>query len=428
MHSGAGYLFAQKPSVEEKSMLRILTVAILMLAGAAGAQGMSIDAAVTAALSHNPELQTLRLEDETAQAQLEKSNLLLIANPVIEGAGSKKEKLPEEGSGRFTNYGIKLSQEFEIAGQRSVRIDVAKKNLERVSYEIRDRERTLVYDVKDAFIRALASKARAELAKEVVRLHDELLAFTKIKYQAGAVSGLEVTLAEVELSKVKRDLLSAGREARETVLTLQGVMGAGPGNGFSVEGQLSPETVSMPDKESLKERAARLRPDIKATSLEVDKTKRALDLVKREAVPNVTLAGFFDRDEGKNEVGATLSVSIPLFDSKQAERKEAMVRASQARIRRTALEKTVEREIDEAYSNLTASLEELSLFKKEIISKSFENLDLLSLAYKEGKIGFFDVRVAQKETLEIQFAYLETMVRARRAVHAIERAMGGEMK
>jgi cobalt-zinc-cadmium efflux system outer membrane protein len=428
MHSVAGCPFAQKPSVEEKSMLRILTVAILILAGTTGAQGMTIDAAVTAALEQNPELQTLRLEDETARAQLKKTKLPLIANPVIEGAGSKKEKPPEEGSGRFTNYGFKLSQEFEIAGQRGVRIDVAKKNLERVAYEIRDRERTLVYEVRDAFIRALASKERAALAKEVVRLQEELLAFTKIKYQAGAVSGLEVNLAEVELSKAKRDLLSAGRESREAILALQGVMGAGAGNGFSVEGELFLETVSMPDKESLKERAAQLRPDIKATSLEVDRTKRALDLVKREAVPNLTLAGFFDRDEGKNEVGATLSVSIPLFDSKQAERKEAMVKASQAKIRRAALEKTVEREIDEAYSNLTASLEELSLFKKEIISKSSENLGLLSLAYREGKIGFFEVTVAQKETLEIQFAYLETMVRARRAVHAIERAMGGEMK
>jgi cobalt-zinc-cadmium efflux system outer membrane protein len=414
--------------MEEKSMLRILTVAILMLAGTTGAQGMSIDAAVSAALSHNPELQVLRLEEETAQAQLEKTKLPLIANPVIEGAGSKKEKPPEEGGGRFTNYGVKLSQEFEIAGQRGVRIDVAKKSLERVSYEIRDRERTLVYDVKDAFTRALASRKREILAKEVVRLQEELLAFTKIKYQAGAVSGLEVNLAEVELSKAKRDLLSAGRESKEAVLALQGAMGAGPGNGLSVEGKLSPETVSIPGKESLKERAAQLRPDIKATSLEVDRTKRALDLVRREAIPNVTLAGFFDRDEKRNEVGAILSVSIPLFDRKQTERKEAMARASQAKIRKTALEKTVEREIDEAYSNLTASFEELSLFKKEIISKSSENLDLLSLAYKEGKIGFFDVRVAQKETFEIQFAYLETMVRARRALHAIERAIGGEVK
>jgi len=409
-------------------MMRILTVAILIIAGAAGAQGMSIDEAVTAALSHNPELQALRLEEETARAQLEKSNLPLIANPVIEGAGSKTEKLPEEGSGKFTNYGFKLSQEFEIAGQRGVRIDVAKKNLERVSYEIRDRERTLVYDVKDAFIRALASKEREALAREVVRLQEALLAFTKIKHQAGAVSGLEVNLAEVELSKAKRDVLSAGRELKEGVLALQGVVGLGPGNGLSVEGELSLETVSIPDKGSLKERSAQLRPDIKATTLEVDRTKRALDLVKREAVPNITLAGFFDRDEGKNGVGATLSVSIPLFDTKQAEKKEAMARASQARIRRAALEKTVEREIDEAHSNLTASREELSLYKKEIISKSSENLDLLSLAYKEGKIGFFDVTVAQKQTFEIQFAYLETMVRARRAVHAIERAIGGEVK
>ena len=48
-----------------------------------------------------------------------------------------------------------------------------------------------------------------------------------------------------------------------------------------------------------------------------------------------------------------------------------------------------------------------------------ENLSLLHLAFQEGKISFFDVRVAQRETFEIQFAYLDALYRGRRAVSQI---------
>lgn len=88
---------------------------------------MTMDEAIIHALKNNPEFQALRLEEETAKGQLEKARLLLINNPAIEGSLSNKEKPIEEGSGKYKNYGFKLSQEFEIAGQRGLRIEVAEK-------------------------------------------------------------------------------------------------------------------------------------------------------------------------------------------------------------------------------------------------------------------------------------------------------------
>ena len=162
--------------------------------------------------------------------------------------------------------------------------------------------------------------------------------------------------------------------------------------------------------------------------MEVDKTKTAIDLVQRSVVPNIVLGGFYNRDEMRNDLGLSVSISIPLFDRKQAEKKEAQARAAQARVNRAGLERTINREFEEAYNALASSQEELSLFKREILDKSLENLGLLNLAYQEGKIGFFNVRLAQKDTIETQFAYLETLLRARRAVHALEKATGGELK
>jgi outer membrane protein, heavy metal efflux system len=388
---------------------------------------LAVEEAIATALVQNAELRSLRMEEEVARGQLEKAKLLSPGNPVVEGSGSRRDKPRDEGSGRYTNYGLTLSQEFEVAGQRGLRISVFEKNMARVALEIRDRERGLTYEVKNAFARALAAKKRLSLTTEVSRVHHELLDFTRVKFTAGDVSVLQVNLAEVEYSKARKDIVLARREYNEGVLALQAAMGLLPLPAITVEGEIRPEMPSLPDKALLRQMLPE-RPDVKAASMEAEQARTAVRLVEREIVPNIVLGGFFDRNEGRSETGGTLSVAIPLFDRKQGERIQAGARAKQAHIRQAGLERAVEREFDLDYANLLASQEELSLFVKEIIAKSSENLDLLNLAYREGKISYFDVRVAQRETFEVQFAYLDALLRAQQAINALEKSTGGAIR
>ena len=401
---------------------------ITLPAAAIETNELTLQQAITLALEKNPDIQTLRLEEESAKGQNDRARLLLINNPTIEGNISKKDRPEEEGGGKFTNYGFKLSQEFEVAGQRGARINVAEKELARVKLEIKDKERVLISDVKDAFTKALALRKKSGLAREIVRLNEELLGYTKIKFQAGDVSGLDVNLSEVELSKAKKELLLAEREYRESLLVLQGLLGLSPDMSFAIEGDLPSEAPALPDKETVKALALSQRPDSKAAAFEIEKTEFALKLVKKEAFPNITLSGFYDRDERRNAVGLEISVPLPFFDRKQAEKKEAFAKSEGAKIKAAGLKKTIEREVDQAFNDITSAIEELSLFRKEILVKAAENLDLLNLAFKEGKIGFFEVRLAQKDTIEAQFAYIEAQTRTQLALNAIEKITGGAVK
>ncbi|PKN17665.1 MAG: hypothetical protein CVU71_14620 [Deltaproteobacteria bacterium HGW-Deltaproteobacteria-6] len=409
-------------------MRRFIITLFLMLFLVAPAYSMTVEEAVQHAIGHNPDLQALRLEEDTAKGLLEKAQLLLINNPTIEGNISKKDKPEEDGGGAFTNYGIKLSQEFEVAGQRGSRIAVAKNELARVQSGIKDRERVLTWEVKDSFTRVLALKKKNGLSREVVQLKEELLGYTKVKFQAGDISGLDVNLAEVELSKAKRDLLLSEREYRESLVALQGLLGLSPDRSFALQGNLPSEAPVLPDREALKEATFLRRPDARAAVFDVEKTKAALKLARKEVIPNVTLSGFYDRDELRNVTGLAVSIPFPLFDRKQAERKEAYAKAEGAKIKSEGLKKTIEREVEQSYSDLATAIEELTLFKKEIIVKTAENLNLLNLAFKEGKVGFFEVRLAQKDTIEARFAYIEAQTRTQLAQNAIEKITGGTLK
>jgi cobalt-zinc-cadmium efflux system outer membrane protein len=153
-----------------------------------------------------------------------------------------------------------------------------------------------------------------------------------------------------------------------------------------------------------------------------------MKLAGREAIPSITVSGFYKHDTWLNEAGVMLSFPLPFFDRKQADRKEAAAKAGQALIRQASLERNVVREIEEAHANLIAAAEELSLFKKDVLGKAMENLGLMNLAFKEGKFGFFEVRLAQRDTIDAQFAYLESQVRLQLALNAWEKVTGGNLK
>lgn len=391
------------------------------------AHAMTLNEAVETAVKSNPGIQIVRLEEGAAQGRLDQAGLFLRSNPVIEGSLSRKDTLPEGGE-KVKNYGLRLSQEFELAGQRGLRIDAARSGREKALQDVRDKERVLIAEVKDAFVRALGAKRKMELTAEAMKLQEELVVSAAVKFQTGDISALEQNLAEVELGKARRDLMLAEREQREALLGLQELIGIKPSLSFSVDGGLPTETPVIPDKEKPLQTLAPQRPDAQSAAAEVRQAKAAMKLAGREAIPSVTVSGFYNKDDNLNESGVMLSFPLPFSDWKQADRKEAAAKAGQALIKQASLERALERELDEAHANLTAAAEELSLFKNDVLGKAMENLGLMNLAFKEGKFGFFEVRLAQKDTIDAQFAYLESQVRLQLALNAWEKATGGSLK
>ena len=194
-------------------MTRIIIFAFSIVLSAQAAFAITLNEAVDTALKNNPELQSIRLEQGAAQGRLDQAGLFLRSNPVIEGSLSRKDTVPDGGE-KVTNHGLSLSQEFEIAGQRGLRVAAARSGMEKTARDIQDRERIVVAEARNAFAKALAAKRKVELAGEAVRLQEELVSSAMVKFQAGDISVLEENLAEVELGKARRERLLAEREKR----------------------------------------------------------------------------------------------------------------------------------------------------------------------------------------------------------------------
>jgi outer membrane protein, heavy metal efflux system len=391
------------------------------------ALALTLEEAVATGLKNNPEIQAFRLEERVAGGQMQKAKLPPFSNPTIEGGLSLKDRPSQEPGGKFHNNQISLSQSVEIAGQRGLRIDAATNNLERARFGIRDLERTLRADIRDAFAQALFLRDRAALVGEYFRIQEQLAGLVSTKFEAGDVAALEVNLSRVELARAQRDVIAASTEFRNALVSLKRLIGLPQDSTMTAEGDLPTGLPPLLDKQTLLSRISK-RPDLKAAEAEARSAEAAEKLARREAIPNVTWSVFQTKDEGLYERGGTLGVTIPLFDRKQGERMEARAKLSQARIRQVAVTRTAEKEIEESYGAAASSVKELELFKQAILGRTLENLDLLQLAFKEGKISFYDVRVAQRETIDTRNSYLQALLTAQRAYNALERAIGGELR
>jgi len=406
-------------------MLYLITAVVLLLSGPAFA--LTMEEAVATGLRYNPQLQAFRFEEDAAQGQMQKAKLPPFSNPVLEGGLSLKDRPPDEEGGRFLNNQISLSQRVEVGGQRGLRIEAATHNLARARLEIHDLERMLTADIRDLFAQVLFLRDKETLAKEFIQLQEELSRLVSVKYEAGDVAALEVNLSQVELARARRDRMAVSTAYKNAFLSLKTLLGLAPDAELTPEGDLAAGLPPLPDRETLLDRLP-ARPDLKAAEAEKLRSAAALTLTNRELIPNVTWRLFQGRDEQRDERGGTLSVEIPLFDRKQAERTEARAKVSQARIREAGVARTARKEMEGSYAAVASSLSELDLFKEAILGRTTENLDLLQFAFREGKISFYDVRIAQREMIETRNAYLEALLSVQRAYNALERAVGGDLK
>ena len=387
----------------------------ILILFAAQAFALTVDEAVSTGLANNPEMQAVRLETEAASGQMAKAKLPPFSNPVIEGGMSLKERPAEEPGDRFRNHRISLSQSVEIAGQRGLRIKAAESSTERTRQDIRDLETTLRSDIKDAFAEAVFRRDNVTLSKEYLKLQEELAELVGEKYAAGDAAALEINLSQVELARAQKETITADTAYDNALLVLKNLIGFSETAAIALEGMLASGKLALPLREDLLKRATD-RPDIKSSEAEVKKLQSEEALIRREAIPNITWSIFRDRDESRNEWGATLGISIPLFDRKQGERIESKVRLSQARIRSGGLKRSAEKEINISYTTALSSLRELDLLRKAVLNRTRENLDLLQFAFKEGKISFYDVRIAQRETFDSRQAFLQSTARSRSGV------------
>jgi cobalt-zinc-cadmium efflux system outer membrane protein len=366
----------------------------------------------------NPDWRVAEQEIEIARGKLTTARILPF-NPVLEGEGGPRT-IP--GEGKHADYGVGLSMELEVAGQRGLRIAEAERNLQRAEATYRDFTRTFTAKLARAFFQALFARERLALLKRVEDLNRRLLNVTQIKFQAGDVSGLETNVAAVRYGRARKEVLDGQRDLNQALLELRRLIGVE--ELITPAGEL-PVVSSQASPAELLERARLNRPDLAAKLRELERAEAEIALRRREIFPNPSVGISFRREGTGDKIAmGSLAIPLPIFNRRQGELESLEARRIQARAELVALETDIRKEVDQALNQWTTALESFQLFQREIIERTEENFKLLEAAYRERKIDFAQALIMENDLIAANLSYLDTSLALRDAAIRLQEVAG----
>jgi len=382
-------------------------------------QSVNFAAVQESARKNNPDWRAAEQEVEIARGKLTTVRLISPFNPVLQGEGGPRN-IPGEGT--HADYSVGLSMELEVAGQRGLRIAESERNLQRAEATYTDFARTFTAKLARAFYQALVARERLALLRRVEDLNRRLLDVTKIRFQAGDVSGLETNVAAVRYGRTRKDALDGQRELTQALLELRRL--AGLEELITPTGEL-PIVYSPPSPAELLARARANRPDLSAKLRELERAEAEIALRKRETFPNPS-AGISFRREGTGDriVMGSLAIPLPIFNRRQGELEGLEARRIQARAELVGLEKEIRKEVDQVLNQWAIALESFQLFQREIIERTEENFKLLEAAYRERKIDFPQALIMENDLIAANLSYLDTSLALREAAIKLQEVSG----
>jgi len=393
----------------------------------ATAEPLTLPRALEIVEQKNLELLAARQAVEIARGRLVKAEYLNPFNPEVAGEAGQR-RLGAGGSG--TDYGVALSQEVEVAGQRGKRIDAARANLARAEQLVRDRTRLVEAELKQTFFATLARRRRRDLLQHVEALNRRVRDASHARVKAGESPVMESNLAEIRYGQSRKETLVAERDYEVTLLGLKRLLNMPPDGILDPSGELraTPTTFVLG---TLIARATEARPDLLASQREVGRVEAETALTQRLTIPNPTLEAFYREEAGfegaEHIAGAGIRIPLPVFDRRQGELLALAGRRRQAQFDVDSTVRTVEQEVAAAYQAYEAARREVEIFEQNILGRAEENFGFIETAYRAGKLDFFQFVVVQNDLVSAQLSYLESLAAFREAEVDLEQAVGAPL-
>src|SRR6476646_3394841 len=131
-----------------------------------------------------------------------------------------------------------VTQQIERQSKRHLRYQSAQLATEAAQSEAVDLERTLMFDLRDAFIRLLAAKSVLQLAQDNLAYYDKVIDVNTERYKAGDVAKIDLQRVELQRAQFQSDYQTAQVSLQQAKLDLLNLMNEKtPAGQFDVLGE-----------------------------------------------------------------------------------------------------------------------------------------------------------------------------------------------
>lgn len=399
----------------------------------APANALSLEAAVEQLLAGNADLAAKYQDIPKARAEVLtaglRNNPLLFVNVSNIPYGHFSPQRPTA-----TSYDLTLIQPVDINGKRGYRIRAAQEAENVLEAQYQDAVRRKMGWLDEAFLDVLEARqavralrdglARLKALEEAARGPVE-----KGRRPAADITRLSMARANAELAVPRAEATLL--QARRALALLLGISSEQAAS-LRVTGTLHDCAPSPPCLEELIDIALRMRPDLTAYRLGMNRARADLRRERAEAIDDIFLFytpfnAFDFSPQGKRSAtgwGLAVLFPLPFFDRNQGEIARARVNVTQTQLDLQDLERRIINEVQYAATEYAVSRDAVQQYERDILADARALRDEQDRLFANGQASFDSWQEAQAEYHEIVREYLEALTYHRRTMLRLNRAVG----
>ncbi len=326
-----------------------------------------------------------------------------------------------------------VSQLFERRHKRGLRFEVAKEGTAIGVAQQSDMERTLLFNLRNAFLGVLQAKAVLHLAETNLDYYDHILKISRDRYQAGDIAEIDLDRLELQRLQYESDLQTALVNLRTTKINLLALLNEhSPVDSFDVEGpfDFNQELLSLADYQK---DALDARPDLRAAVLSVEQAKTSYELAEANGSTDPTVGlwythnGSFNNADAFNTLGASVSIPLRIFDRNQGEKLRTQIDINRQEKLRQGVETQVYSDVDSAYALVQSNINLLNPYKAKYLAEAVHVRDTVYFSYQHGGAALIDFLNAESDYRAVELNYVNLIGAYLTAAAQLNEAVGREV-
>ena len=286
----------------------------------------------------------------------------------------------------------------------------------------------VIYQTKDAYFNLLFAFENRRVAEDTVKKFEMFYNQAKAFYEIGMNPKVDVTIAEVNLSNAKLQLIQANNAVNLAVAKLNNVMGVPFIDKYNVQERLKYQPVDVSFNQSV-EIARDARPELKLAELKVESANQTMKLVKKSYFPTLSVEGQYQRG-GKSwnsnygyNIGGYLN--FPTINGMliKNEIKEARYLYDKEIANAKNTQNSIYLEIQNAFLTLEEKKNQMPVAILGV-KQAKENYELSYGRYRVGEASPTELKDAQINYQQAQLTYYNALYQYNSSKAALEKAIG----
>jgi cobalt-zinc-cadmium efflux system outer membrane protein len=383
---------------------------------------------------NNPTLQADKLNIDESKAQ--EITAFLRPNPSFTFSLDGTQITPDKGvwkpfAGTFETPGISYLHERQH--KRELRLESAKKTTLIAESNHADMQRTMLFNLRSAFVSALEAKAVLQLAKDNLAYYDNVLKISKDRFDAGDIAQIDFDRLELQRVQYESDLQSAQENLGSAKIQLLTLLNSRmPAKDFDVAGPYD-FNEQLDSREEFRKIALDTRPDLKAAVQSVDKAQTDHQLAIANGSTDPTWGAWFTHNSsnnnpfGLNTLGVSVSIPLRVFDKNQGEKLRTQVNIARQERLREAAEAGVLSDVDTSYATVANDLILLRPYKQKYLAQAVRVRDTIFFSYQHGGAALLDFLNAESEYRMVEMSYVNLVGSYLTAAAQLNQAVGHEV-